>query len=113
MNEIINLTPHAIHVRPDANLDLEVIYEPYGSVVRLAVEYRETGKIDRVPVVAAMYGEPEGLPAPKAGRTLIVSGFVRQALKGRPDVVAPDTGPTAIRDNGQVVAVTRFVGAPW
>jgi len=26
----------------------------------------------------------------------------------RPDVLAPDTGPTAIREGGQIVAVTRL-----
>jgi hypothetical protein len=42
---------------------------------------------------------------------LIVSGMVLDALAGgRPDVVAPDTGPDAVRDEkGHIVAVLGFV----
>lgn len=44
--------------------------------------------------------------------TYIVSSMVRDALgQSRPDVFAPDTGPTAIRnEKGQVEAVTRLIG---
>jgi hypothetical protein len=38
----------------------------------------------------------------------IVSSMVLAATNSS-YVVAPDTGPTAIRENGQIVAVTRFV----
>lgn len=52
-----------------------------------------------VPIVRQTFGDVEGLPEPLHGTIYIVSGLVRSALgSSRPDVVAPDTGPTAIRD---------------
>jgi hypothetical protein len=52
----------------------------------------------------------EGLPDPVAGVVYIVSGRVLSELAGsRPDVVSPDTGPDAIRENGQIKAVRGFV----
>lgn len=45
----------------------------------------------------------------KARIQFSVSSLVAQAVVGREDVVAPDTGPTAIRDEaGRIVAVRRF-----
>ena len=53
----------------------------------------------------------EGLPEPKPDTIFIVSGMVRDALEGRQDVLAPDTGKTAIRNQqGQVHFVTRLRG---
>lgn len=59
------------------------------------------------------YGDMTGLPGPAPDTIYIVSSLVLAALqgKGRTDVVAPDTGPPAIRDaQGRIVAVTRPVG---
>ncbi len=50
------------------------------------------------------YGEIEGLPEPVEGFIYIVSMLVAQRAM-RSDVVSPDSGPTAVRENGQVVAV--------
>ena len=55
--------------------------------------------------------EIEGLPEPKPDTIFVVSGMVRDALEGRPDVLAPDTGKTAVRNQqGQVTYVTRLRG---
>ena len=51
-----------------------------------------------------LYGEVEGLPEPQPGVLYIVSMLVAQRVM-RADVVSPDSGPTAIRENGQIVAV--------
>jgi hypothetical protein len=53
----------------------------------------------------------DGIPATAEGVTYIVSGMVLDALAGSrlADVVAPDTGADAIRENGQIVAVRGFV----
>lgn len=59
----------------------------------------------------------ENLPVPEEGKIFIVSGFVAAAMRAagmdRPDVVVPGTGPkdNCIRENGRIVAVTRFVRA--
>ena len=50
------------------------------------------------------YGEISGLPEPSAGVIYITSLVVAQRAS-RSDVVSPDSGPTAIRENGQIVAV--------
>ena len=47
------------------------------------------------------------LPAPVAGVVYVVSALVADRAR-RSDVVSPDTGPSAIRDGGQIVAVTGF-----
>ena len=52
----------------------------------------------------------EEFPAPDEGVVYLVSSMVQEALP-RSDVLAPDTGPTAIRDErGNVWAVTRLIG---
>lgn len=50
------------------------------------------------------------MPEHKENTFYIVSAIVLSALKGtRVDVIAPDTGNTAIRnDKGQIIAVSRF-----
>jgi hypothetical protein len=54
-----------------------------------------------------------GLPEPQPGVIFVTSAIVAEAATkaGRRDVLAPGTGPNdgAIRENGQVVAVTRLV----
>lgn len=60
-------------------------------------------------------GQPvsvEGLPDQEQGTLLVVSSLVRSCplLGGRTDLVSPDSGPTAIRDDkGQIRAVKGFV----
>jgi hypothetical protein len=75
----------------------------------------DTGRMaGGVPVFGAdRPGAVEGLPEPRPGVVLVVSGFVAAALagSGRADVVAPGTGPAdgAVRNAaGHVVAVTRL-----
>ena len=43
----------------------------------------------------------------------IVSGMVLSAVRNRQDVFAPDTGPTATRnEKGHIVGVARLIEAP-
>lgn len=57
------------------------------------------------------FGKIENLPDPKPDTIFIVSGMVRDALEGRQDVLAPDKGKTAVRNQqGQVTYVTRLRG---
>jgi len=108
--KIINLTPHAVVVRME---DGDRVFEPSGTVARVAVTSTPVGEVDGIPVVAQTYGEIEDLPDPQPGVVYIVSMVVRQAAKeaGRTDVVSPDTSPAgAIRDEqGRIVAVRGFV----
>jgi hypothetical protein len=105
---MINLTPHPITVRrPDGT---ETTFQPSGTVARLAAEYFEVSEHDGIPVVSRVLHEPKGLPEP--GTPCLVSAMVAGSVPGRPGVYAPDTGPTAIRDDaGRIIAVTRLVAA--
>jgi hypothetical protein len=107
-----NLTPHAIVIR---TAEGDTTVEPSGSVARVAstetVVPAGTGiaGVD-IPVATREWGEVSGLPA--EGEPCIVSALVLGRVPGRKGVYAPDTGPTAIRDEkGQIMAVTRLIAA--
>ena len=104
---IINLTPHAISVRLNGR---DIVIPPSGQIARVATSAELVAEVDGIPVYRTVFGSVEGLPEPKAGIVLITSTIVAQAAArlGRTDVVSPDTGPTAVRVNGQIVAVTRL-----
>lgn len=101
--EFVNLTPHAITVDIQGE---RTTFPPSGEVARLATT-KEEGTLGGFPVSKTVFGEVSGVPAAKVGTIFIVSTLVAQALK-RNDVVSPDTGPTAVRENGQVIAVKGF-----
>jgi len=104
---IINLTPHKIVVRLNGR---DITIPPSGQVARVATNAELVAEVDGIPVYRTVFGAVEGLPEPKDGIVLITSTIVAQAAVrlGRTDVVSPDTGPTAIRQDGQIVAVTRL-----
>jgi hypothetical protein len=97
----INLTPHQITVRTAEN---DIVINPTAPAARMALTSVSAGQISGIPLVRQEFGEIENLPAPVDGVIYITSTMVAQRAK-RADVVSPDTGPTAIRENGQVVAV--------
>lgn len=102
---MLNLTPHSITVGGTT-------FPPSGSVARVEVcdEAIGTCPVTGVPIVRRVYGDVMGLPEP--GTPCLVSALVAAAVPGRPGVYAPDTGPTAVRnEHGQIVTVTRLVAA--
>ena len=106
---MLNLTPHAIVIRTAAG---DVTFQPSGTVARVSTVAQDTGlTVAGVRVVRNTYGPVTGLPAD--GAPCIVSGMVLGALPaGTPNIYAPATGATAIRDErGQIVAVTELVSA--
>ena len=102
-----NLTPHTIQV---AGVEGNIVFrvEPTGPPARCTASSEVVDVFNGVEVVKSTFGPVENLPAPKEGTVYIVSSIVAQQVPDREDVVAPDTGPTAIREAGQVVAVKRF-----
>lgn len=106
--EFVNLTPHELNVAG-------LIIPPSGQVARAGVQQElvrllEVGEL-AIPVVTQTYGEITGLPGPEPGVSYLVSNVVRSVLGAeRPDVLAPDTGPTGIRVDGHIVAVTQLIG---
>lgn len=104
---MLNLTPHPITLQfPDGT---RVTIPPSGQLARVTTEEVVVGWASGLPVVSRTLGEATGLP--EEGVPCIVSSMVAGAVPGRKGVYAPDSGPTAVRENGQVVAVTRLVAA--
>ena len=114
---MLNLTPHPITFQIDGRDP--VTLPPTGMVARVetterpagAVTVNEAGLIGNVPVIRREMGQVTGLPHDDT-IPVIVSSIVLAALPGRYNTFAPDTGPTAIRNEaGHIVAVTRLVAA--
>ncbi len=114
---LINLTPHSIDIFVG---DTKITIPPSGQVARVGQEYQNLGDLHledgaAVPLVAATYGEIQGLPEPRPGVLYITSGLVAQAAwaMGRRDVLAPDTGAGGVRDGeGRIIGVRRLLAHP-
>lgn len=110
---IRNFTPHSVSIRLD---DGDKITLPSEGVARVDQITRAIGLVDTdkdnltIEIAVPSYGEVFGLPAQQDGVLLIVSNFVAIAALDRDDLVYPDSGPSAERDDkGQVVAVRRLL----
>ena len=117
--EFVNLTPHAISIVANDGDDSVFTVAPSGTVARVEMtESKAESLCDQygnefVAVIRRTAGAVSGIPASVAGTVYLVSSMVLDAMRGtsRVDVFAPDTGASAIRQNGQVVAVRRLVAA--
>jgi len=111
--KFVNLTPHEIVVRLPDGTDRHF---PSEGNCRVSVTQNEIRKDDGIPIFFNYYGAVEGLPGYQPETYYIVSLMVINALKAespdgviRGDVVSPDSGPTAIRENGKIIAVRGFI----
>jgi hypothetical protein len=93
----------------------EVSFPPSGIVATVSVKTVPCPSIAGFTVNKTVRGAVQGLPDPVEGTVYIVNAIVLSALEGsgRTDVVAPDTGASAIRfedgpQKGQVRAVRQF-----
>jgi hypothetical protein len=103
----VNLTPHAVTLRVG---ERDLVIPPSGRVARVSSREVPCDPFGDVPTVRREWGAVEGLPDPAPDTIYLVSALVLEHVRGRDDVVAPDTGPTAVRDAaGQIVAVRRLV----
>lgn len=117
-----NLTMHAICLSLGETGCLLTI-PPSGTVAKVIMEEMGVDEVEillygaKFPIIRREPGEIN-LPDPEPGIYYLVSSMVLDALKAsgscREDVLAPDTGATAIRfydgpQKGQVKAVTRLV----
>lgn len=85
--KVVNLTPHTLNIHNADGSVMEV--RPSGKVARVEVEYLPTGRLAGLDTFKAVYGQPEGLPAPQEGTVFVVSGMVEAACQDRPDVWSP------------------------
>lgn len=119
---IKNLTPHVIRVADSAG-SIIVEFPPSGERAEIDETFQEViaALFDEIEIPVGMgnrySGQVRNLP-PYDGETIyLVSGMVISALLQngifRRDVWAPATGPNdnALRKDGQVYAVRRFVAA--
>ena len=106
---VINLTPHRVVVQSTTHPEDGWIFEPSGILPRLETVEVEAEDTWGIPTVSRKLGAVQNLPDPVQGVKLIVSSMILSACPDRNDLVAPDTGETAIRNNGRIEAVTRFV----
>jgi hypothetical protein len=106
---MINLAPHSITVRmPDGS---ERTFPASGTVARVTTFETSALSLDGIPTAYRRTGNVEGLTLPLR-QPVLVSAMVLAELPGADNVFAPDSGPTAIRDDkGQIVAVTRLIRA--
>lgn len=104
-----NLTPHAIVI---SVAGVTTTIEPSGVIARVSTTEQGAGlcPMTCAPVIRRTFGEVENIGAPDDGPCL-VSSLVLSALgdEWRGIAFAPDTGETALRDKGQIIAVTRLV----
>ena len=104
-----NLTPHAITVvREDG---CETVFQPDPSgPARVSVRTETLPAIAGFRLQQQAFGKVENLPEFDGNTVLIVSALVLAQCKDRADVVAPDTGRDAVRnEQNQIVAVRGFV----
>jgi hypothetical protein len=106
MVQVVNLTPHPIRVVDELG-NFVAEYPPSGKVARCSISQEVVGSVGGVPLRRSVVGEVQGIPAPAEDTMYVVSTLVAQSAQ-RSDVISPDTGPTAVRENGQVVAVRAF-----
>lgn len=103
--KFVNLTPHEVVVVDG----IEYRFPASGTVARVTEITEEAPRIGGFRVVRKTYGEVTDLPEPAPDTVYIVSALVREAAK-RSDLVSPDSGKDAIRnEKGQIIAVRGFV----
>lgn len=108
MATFINLTPHALTVIDTSGV--EHVFEPSGQLARVSSSQVHLPEIGGFAVAQTQWGAVTGVPDPEDGVVYIVSALVLAHCADRPDVVGPDTGPTAVRnEKGHIVAVRGFV----
>ena len=104
---LVNLTPHEITIWPDGQAPRS--FPGTKTPARVQMIEDPADDIEGIPAVTSRPGPIAGIPDAYPGTYYIVSRLVFDAASWRKDLVAPDTGATAIRESGQVVAVTRLV----
>lgn len=120
--KIVNLTPHSITLDGAAG---SITVPPSGTVAKVSTDERVYAPgvftaAGYIPYINRKFGGVTGLPEqPENGAIYVVSSMVLSAVEDDAKLVirwwaylyAPDTGPTARRDEkGNVIAVTRLVG---
>ena len=103
---IVNLTDLTIRLA-DENDEVYKTFEPGDGSITVRSRGEED-EVDGAPIEVTYVTGVEGLPEPEDGTYYLVPQPVAYVLN-RPDLLMPDTGPSAIREeDGKVYAVRRL-----
>jgi len=110
---MINLTPHTVSIIGDTE---EFTFPPSGYVARVAMTTTPSVELTRevgLPIHTVEYGEAE-VPPEFRGKDLIVSSMFADAYRTQHGfdgqrLFVPDSGPSAIREDGQIRAVRQLL----
>lgn len=110
MTKIINLMPHTLNVELPSGERLAIEPHDAKNPARVDVKNVPLDAVAGIPVTTAVYGDVVGLLEPEDGVVYVVSMLVGSRVAGtRDDIYGPDSGPTAIRENGNVKAVRGLI----
>ena len=104
---VINLCKHSVA----GLVNGEVMTFPAvvnGKDANVSVKTVNKGTLGGFALVGTEFGEVKNLPEPIENTVFIVNGMVFERCSERKDIIAPDSGPSAIRENGQVKHVIQW-----
>lgn len=108
---MINYTPHTVTVRDAAGADH--IYPASGIVPRVQMTATAAPDLpDGTPTCTVQYGAavlPAGHEGPCIVSTMFADAYRAQHEQDGVELFVPDSGPSAIRENGQIVAVRSLI----
>ena len=108
---VINYTPHTVTVR--AADGTEYVYPASGIVPRVAMAVTQAAPFsDGCPTIRVEYGAatlPDGHSGPCIVSTMFADAYRRQHGDDGVELYVPDSGPSAIRSEGQIVAVRALI----
>lgn len=108
---MINYTPHVVTVRDSR--DIDHVYPISGIVPRVEMQSAPADPLeDGTPTTTVEYGDAS-LPVDHVGpcivSTMFADAYRRQHGQDGTMLFVPDSGPSAIRVNGQIVAVRSLI----
>lgn len=108
---MINYTPHTVTVRDASGIDH--IYPASGVVPRVEMRVESAESLpDGTPTCRVEYGAAD-LPSDHTGAcivsTMFADAYRRQHGNDGVELFVPDSGPSAIREKGQIVAVCALI----
>jgi hypothetical protein len=108
---IINYTPHTVTVRDARGVDH--VFPASGIVSRVVMTSTPSSFLeDGTPIITVQYGEarlPEGHTGSCIVSTMFADAYRAQHEIDGVELFVPDSGPSAIRENGQIVAVRALI----
>lgn len=108
---MINYTPHTVTVRDSAGKDF--VFPASGIVPRVEMSSTPSKPvIDGCPTILVEYGVavlPKDHPRQCIVSTMFADVYRRTHDTNEVELFVPDSGPTAIRENGQIVAVRALI----